>query len=88
MFPCAEGKDEFSTDIDVMNTRRPFGERSAKMMYRVLKDVEKAMNGEELKTLRLCQQIPLHAMGARRWTDEVKDSVVQTEVDLKAAKRW
>ena len=54
-----------STDIDVGNTRRPFSERSAKVMYRALKDVDAAMEGEELKTLRLCQQIPLQAKEAR-----------------------
>ena len=46
------------------------------------------MNCVELKTLRLCQQIPLQAMEARRGTEEVKDLIVQAEVDLKAAKRW
>ena len=45
-----------STDIDVGNTRRFFSELSAKLFYRALKDVEEAMNDEELKTLRKCQQ--------------------------------
>ena len=49
-----------STDIDVGNPRRPFGELSAKLLYRALKDVEEAMNNEELKTLHMCQQIPLN----------------------------
>ena len=75
-----------STDIDVGNPRRPFSERSAKMLYRALKDVEAAIDSEELKTLRLCQQMALQAMEARRETEEVKDLMVQTEVDLKAAK--
>ena len=39
-----------SADIDVGNTRRPFNERSAKMLYRALKGVEEAMNDEDLKT--------------------------------------
>ena len=42
-----------STDIDVGNQRRPFSELSAKMLYRALKDVEKAMNCAEFKTLWL-----------------------------------
>ena len=58
------------------------------MLYRALKDVEAAMNCEELKTLQLCQQMPLHAMEARRGTEDVKDLMVQTELDLKAAKAW
>ena len=51
-----------STDIDVGNPRRPFSELSAKLLYRALKDVEEAMNDEELKTSRMCQQIQLKAM--------------------------
>ena len=77
-----------STDIDVGNPRRPFSELSAKLLYRALKDVEEAMNNEELKTLQMCQQLPLKAMEARRGEAEVKDLMVRTEVDLKAAKRW
>ena len=77
-----------STDIDVGNPMIPFSERSAKMLYWALKDIEAAMDGEELKTLRLCQEIPLQAMKARRWSEEVKDLMVQTEVDLKAVKAW
>ena len=69
-----------SADTDVWNPRRPFSERSARMFYMALKDVEAAMEGEELKTLRLCQQIPLQAIDARRVTEEVKDLIVQTEV--------
>ena len=43
-----------STDIDVGNPIRPFSELSAKLLYRALKDVEEAMNDEELKTSRMC----------------------------------
>ena len=32
-----------SADIDVGNPMRPFSERSARMLYRALKDVEAAM---------------------------------------------
>ena len=74
-----------STDIDVGNPRRPFSELSAKLLYRALKDMEEAMNDEELKTLRKCQQIPLQA---RKSAGAVKDLIVRTEVDLKTAKRW
>ena len=77
-----------STDIDVGNPRRPFSEQSAKVLYRALKDVEAAMNWEELKTLRVCQQMPLQAMEVRIWTEEVKDLMLQTEVDLGAVKAW
>ena len=77
-----------STDIDVGNPRRPFSELSAKLLYRALKYVEEAMNDEELKTLQVCQQLPLNAMEARRGDAEVKDLMVRTEVDLKAAKGW
>ena len=51
-----------STDIDVGDPRRQFSEKSAKMLYMAVNDVEEAMNDEELKTLRMCQQIPLQAM--------------------------
>ena len=54
-----------STDIDVGNPRRPFSELSATLLYRALKDVEEAMNDEELKTARMCQQIPMKAMEAK-----------------------
>ena len=77
-----------STDIDVGNPRRPFSELSAKLLYRALKDVEEAMNDEELKTSRMCQQIPLKAMEQRKSEGAVKDLMVRTEVDLKTAKRW
>ena len=58
------------------------------MLYRALKDVEEAMEDEELKTLQMCQQIPLKAMKARSTDAKVKDLMARTEVDLKAAKRW
>ena len=77
-----------SADIDVGNPRRPFCERSAKMLYLALKDVEEAMNDEELKTARMCQQIPLQVMEASKGAGAVNDLMVRTEVDLKTAKRW
>ena len=40
-------------DVDVGNPRRPFSEQSAKLLYRSLKDVEAAMNDEELRW-RIC----------------------------------
>ena len=55
-----------STDIDVGHPRRPFSELSAKLLYRALKDVEEAINDEELKTSRMCQQIPLKAIKKRQ----------------------
>ena len=76
------------TNIDVGHSRRPFIEDSAKMLYRALKDVEEAMNDEELKTARMCQQIPLQVMEARKGAGAVKDLMMRTEVDLKTAKRW
>ena len=48
------------------NPSRPFSELSAKLLYRALKDVEEAMNDEELRTSRMCQQIQLQAMDARK----------------------
>ena len=68
-----------STDIDVGNPRRPFSELSAKLLYRALKDVEEAMNDEELKTSRMCQQIPLKAMEEMKGEWSVKDLMVRTE---------
>ena len=58
------------------------------MIYRALKDVEEAINDEDLKTARMCQQIPLKAMEERQSMGAVKDLMVRTEVDLKTAKRW
>ena len=58
------------------------------MLYRALKDVETAMNDEELKLLRLCHELPLKAVEVINGTHEVKDLMVQTEVELKTAKAW
>ena len=77
-----------STDIDVGNPRKPFSELSAKLLCRALNGVEGAMNDGELKTSRMCQQIPLKAMEERQSRGAVKDLMVRTEVDLKTAKRW
>ena len=77
-----------SADIDVGNPRRPFSELSAKLLYRALKDVEEAMNDEELKTPRMYQQIPMKGIEERQSMGAVKDLMVRTEVDLKTAKRW
>ena len=41
------------TNLDVGNPRRPFSEDSAKRLYRALKDVEEALNGQDLRT-RVC----------------------------------
>ena len=71
-----------STDIDVGNQRRRFSELSAKLLYRALKSVEEAINDEELKTLRMCQQIPLKAMESRKSAGSVKDLMLRTEVEL------
>ena len=68
--------------------RGDLSELSAKLLYRALKDVEEAMNDEELKTPRMYQQIPLKAMEERQSRGAVKDLMVRTEVDLKTAKRW
>ena len=77
-----------STDIDMGNPRRPFSELSAKLLYRALKDVEGAMNDEELTMVHMCQQIPRRAMEERLSKGVVKELLVRTEVDLKLAKRW
>ena len=58
------------------------------MLYKALKDVETAMNDEELKMLRLCHQLPLEAVGVIKGTHEVNDLMVQMEVELKTAKAW
>ena len=58
------------------------------MLYKALKDVVEAMNDEDLKTARICQQIQLQAMEARKSAVAVKDLMVRTDIDLKAAKRW
>ena len=77
-----------STDIDVGNPRRPFSERSAKMLYMALNDVETAMNDDELKMLRLCHQLPLKAVEVTTGMNDVKDLMVQRVVELKTAKAW
>ena len=76
-----------STDIDVGNPRRFFSELSVKLLYRALKDVEEAMNDEELKTARMCQQIPLKSVEERQSSVAVEYLMVWTEVYLKTAKR-
>ena len=58
------------------------------MLYMALKDVETAMNDEELKMLRLCHQLPLKAVEVIKGTHKVNDLMVQTEVELKTAKAW
>ena len=58
------------------------------MLYSALKDVETAMNDEELKMLRLCHQLPLKAVEVIKGTHEVNDLMVQMEVELKTAKAW
>ena len=68
-----------STYIDMGNPRRPFSELSAKLLYRALKGVEEAMNDKELKTSRMCQQIPLKAMEEMKGEWSVKDLMVRTE---------
>ena len=77
-----------STDIDVGSPIRPFSEMSAKLLYRALKDVEEAMNDEELTMAHMCQQIPRKSM--EEWVSKgvVKELLVRTEVELKVAKRW
>ena len=77
-----------STDIDVGNPRRLFSELSARLLYRALKDVEEAMNDEELTMVHMCQQIPRKFMEERLSNGVVKELLVRTEVDLKMAKRW
>ena len=77
-----------SAEIDVGNPRRPFSELSAKLLYGALKDVEEAMNDEELQMVRMCRQIPRKAMEKRLSKGAVKELMVRTEVDLKTAKRW
>ena len=75
-------------EVDVGNPRRPFSEQSAELLYRLLKDVEAAMDDEELQMVRMCRQIARKAMEERLSTDAVKEFLVRTEVDLKTAMRW
>ena len=76
------------TNIDVGNPRRQVSEDSAKRLYRALKDVEEALNDQDLSTPRVFQQIPVRAMEARQRASEVEDLMVRTEVDLRTTKRW
>ena len=76
-----------SAEVEVGNPRRPFSELSAKLLYVALKDVEEAMNDEELQMVRMCRQIPRKAMEERLSGGAVKELLVRTEVDLKTAKR-
>ena len=64
---------------------RPFSEDSARRLYRALKDVEEALNDQNLSTPRVLQQIPERAMESRQ---SASDLLVRTEVDLRTAKRW
>ena len=77
-----------SAEVDVGNPRRPFSEQSAKLLYGALKDVEEAMNDEELQMVRMCRQIPRKAMEEKLSWGAVKELMVRTKVDLKTAKRW
>ena len=52
-------------EVDVGNPRRPLSEQSATLLYRSLKDVEAAMNDEELTMVHMCQQIPRKSMEER-----------------------
>ena len=74
-------------EIDVGKPRRPFSDRSAKLMFRSLKDVETGMNYEE-RMLDGWRQIPRRSMEERLSAGVVKELLVRTEVDLKMAKRW
>ena len=71
------------TNLDVGHPRRPFSEDSARRLYRALKDVEEALNDQNLSTPRVFQQIPVRAMEARQRASEVKDLMGRTEVDLR-----
>ena len=84
--PRAARNDEFERRYRCGNPMRPFSERSARMLYMALKDVKTAMNHKELKMLRLCHQLPLKAVEVSKGTNEVKDLMVQTDVELKTAK--
>ena len=77
-----------STDFGARTPRLPFGERSAKALYKALLDVEEVFNLVELKTLQLCRQMPAHAVEARNETDEVKSLLVQSGEELEGNKAW
>ena len=66
----------------------PFSERSAKALNKSLVDAEEAMNRDQVKTLQLRQQMPMHAMEAMKGTEEVKALLVQSEAELAGAKAW
>ena len=74
-------------EIDVGNPRMPFSERSAKLLFRLLKDVEVGMDYAE-RTMDTWQQIPQRSMEERLSAGVVKELLVRTEVDLRTAKRW
>ena len=74
-------------EIDVGNPRRPFSERSAKLLFMSLKNVEVGMDYAE-RTMDTWQQIPQRSMQERLSAGVVKELLVRTEVDLRTAKRW
>ena len=74
-------------EVDVGNPRRPFSERSAKLLFKLLKDVETGMDYAE-RTMDTWQQIPQMSMEERLSAGVVKELLVRTEVDLRTAKRW
>ena len=74
-------------EVDVGNPRRPFKARSARLMFRSLKDVETGMNYEE-RMLDGWLLIPRRSMEERLSAGVVKELLVRTEADLKMAKRW
>ena len=75
--PCSGWRMSSSTDFNVWTPRLPFGERSAKALYKALLDVEEVLHCEELKTLQLCRQMPAHAVEAMKETAEVKALLAQ-----------
>ena len=74
-------------EIDVGNPRRPFSERSAKLLFMSLKNVEVGMDYAE-RTMDTWQQIPQRSMEEQLSAGVVKELLVRTEVDLRTAKRW
>ena len=65
------------TDCDAGTPQLPFGERSAKALYKALLDVEEVLNPEKLKMLQLCRQMPAHTVDARKEKAEVKALLVR-----------
>ena len=63
-------------EIDVGKPRRPFSERSAKLMFKSLKDVETGMNYEE-RMLYGWRQIPRRSMEERLSAGVVKELLVR-----------